>query len=1178
MKKKIKKKLPIVAIFTICLILLLAILFNNSILKKESIDYNQNELDISKDFLLDENGIIEFTYYSTANFVDEMIIGYKLLEFPELGLISLKDPQLLKPGINRLYLDNLYEYINLFSNFTIVLITDKAMFTLEKIDNNWVIDDKEKESQINNSLDDFYKDKNISVDLNETDYDRQDLFYILNYFTTEGGEIVGVQKQIVKLGEDGTSVFAKSNTNYKFSNWSDGRTDNPRIDHNVTSNKNIVANFIKYQKISGGGGSSSSILKYILIYLSGENGTISGENHQQINLGDNGTQVIAIPNTGYHFVNWSDGNTNSIRQDINVQEDITVTANFDINTYSVLFKDWNGDILKNEDVNYGYSATAPADPIRTDYTFTGWTPSDFTSIVSDLNIVANFEEDSSTTYTLTYIAGVGGIIDGNDLQYVNSGDDGNQVIAIPDVGRHFVNWADGNTNSTRQDINVQGDINVTANFDINTYALTYTAGSGGFIDGNTNQIVVFGGNGTQVIAVPNDGYHFLGWSDSITTVDRRDLDISENISVSAQFEQNNTVIVSSINPAEGYNTNSIELISIAGSGFMSGAIVKLTKAGESDVTCTGYSVSSNSITGGHCHISLVNTGLWTVKVTNPDTGSGILVEGFTVKEYEVATENIPNGPAGGFIYYINPDYNSESIENNWKYLEAGPVDLTIGTDWWDDYSTFMGATGITIGAGLSNTDIVVGETNPGNTNAIAYAYNYSLNGYTDWFLSSIDELNLMYTVLHNHSPAIGGFNSSGYWSSSEDTNTNAFRRSFGSTTSNSALKSQSYRVRPVRRFASNQTYTITYYGNGNTSGAVPVDGINYPEDTNVIVLEQGDLEKDGHKFIGWNTLADGLGTMYNEGENIYIDSNDVNLYAIWEVDFYIVILPDTQSLVNWKRSVVTNQIDWLINNKDILDIRFVSHVGDLVQEWDQDLTEWDFIQGEMGQLGVAGIPYSVLPGNHDYAQSTRNSTMFNSYFPLSTFYSMPTYGGAYDGNSDNTYHIINIADKNLLIMSLEFGPRDEVVAWANNILQINSNMKAIIITHAYINTDGNLLASGMDHAASNGYGLGSNVNDGDELWDELIYPNNNVSFVICGHDGTVTDGSALRESNHANGAPVHQFLSNYQYFQPLANGSYFLLINFTEGEVKVRTYSSYLNEYKTDGESQVDYNCSFLVN
>mgnify|MGYP000905368400 FL=1 len=327
--------------------------------------------------------------------------------------------------------------------------------------------------------------------------------------------------------------------------------------------------------------------------------------------------------------------------------------------------------------------------------------------------------------------------------------------------------------------------------------------------------------------------------------------------------------------------------------------------------------------------------------------------------------------------------------------------------------------------------------------------------------------------------------------------------------------------------------------------------------------------------MGWNTAADGSGTTYQEGSNLTLGSADVTLYAIWEVDFYIAVFPDTQSSVNWKPSVLTSQVDWLINNKNILDIRFVGHVGDLVASWERDLTEWTFIQSELGQLKTAGLPYSTLPGNHDYTYMTRDNALLNSYFPLSNFTDMTTYGGAYDTNSDNTYHILNVSGKQLLILSLEFGPRDAVVAWANGILQTHADKKAIVITHAYLNTDGDLLASGMDHAASNGYNLGSDVNDGDELWANLIYPNNNVAFVICGHDGTSADGSGLRESTHANGAPVHQILTNYQYYEPVINGSYLLIFHFMEDSVEMRTYSPSLVQYKTDSESQQDYAWSF---
>ncbi len=60
-----------------------------------------------------------------------------------------------------------------------------------------------------------------------------------------------------------------------------------------------------------------------------------------------------------------------------------------------------------------------------------------------------------------------------------------------------------------------GNITVTANFAINVYTLTYTAGSNGSITGTSPQMVNHGGSGTAVTAVPNTGYHFVDWSDGV---------------------------------------------------------------------------------------------------------------------------------------------------------------------------------------------------------------------------------------------------------------------------------------------------------------------------------------------------------------------------------------------------------------------------------------------------------------------------------------------------------------------------------------------------------------------------------------------------------------------------------------------------------------------------------------
>ena len=54
---------------------------------------------------------------------------------------------------------------------------------------------------------------------------------------------------------------------------------------------------------------------------------------------------------------------------------------------------------------------------------------------------------------------------------------------MADTGYHFVNWSDASTANPRTDTNVTANITVTANFAIDTYTLTYTAGANGSISG-----------------------------------------------------------------------------------------------------------------------------------------------------------------------------------------------------------------------------------------------------------------------------------------------------------------------------------------------------------------------------------------------------------------------------------------------------------------------------------------------------------------------------------------------------------------------------------------------------------------------------------------------------------------------------------------------------------------------
>ena len=67
---------------------------------------------------------------------------------------------------------------------------------------------------------------------------------------------------------------------------------------------------------------------YTINYIAGANGSIIGTNPQTILQGENGSEVIAIADDWYEFSEWSDGNLNANRQEIDVQANASYTATF----------------------------------------------------------------------------------------------------------------------------------------------------------------------------------------------------------------------------------------------------------------------------------------------------------------------------------------------------------------------------------------------------------------------------------------------------------------------------------------------------------------------------------------------------------------------------------------------------------------------------------------------------------------------------------------------------------------------------------------------------------------------------------------------------------------------------------------------------------------------------------
>lgn len=167
------------------------------------------------------------------------------------------------------------------------------------------------------------------------------------------------------------------------------------------------------------------------------------------------------------------------------------------------------------------------------------------------------------------------------------------------------------------------------------------------------------------------------------------------------------------------------------------------------------------------------------------------------------------------------------------------------------------------------------------------------------------------------------------------------------------------------------------------------------------------------------------------------------------------------------------------------------------------------------------------------------------------------------GRLDNTYHRFEAGGSKWLILALEWAPRDETVAWANDVMSRHPDHNGILITHAYMNNnDRRYDIKDSDHPQDynpHHYRTPGSKNDGQQLWDKLIR-RHNFALVLSGH--VLGDGTGHLASKNDQGRAVHQILANYQ-MRELGGEAYLRLLEFDPNGkiVRVKTYSPLYDRY-----------------
>ncbi len=283
---------------------------------------------------------------------------------------------------------------------------------------------------------------------------------------------------------------------------------------------------------------------------------------------------------------------------------------------------------------------------------------------------------------------------------------------------------------------------------------------------------------------------------------------------------------------------------------------------------------------------------------------------------------------------------------------------------------------------------------------------------------------------------------------------------------------------------------------------------------------------DGAVLSHWEFKASDIGhNISDKSANGYdltyskewLDPSEVT--APSDYAYSMIVVGDTQmavedDVVNGTK-FTERMYKWIADNASSLKTQFVVGLGDITDGG--TVAEFEYALGAITQLNNV-VPYSVVRGNHD--NSANYASIFNTDIYLNQF--KGDNGGVMtEGSAENTYYKLDTPDgTKWLIVNLDYAPTDSELDWAGSIISSNSDRKAIVVTHQYMNLDGTTVDR-EDYVPDDG----SN-STGSHAWDRLVRKHENIVMVLSGH--MENNKIVLTQNKGDNGNTVSQFLIDPQ--------------------------------------------------
>jgi|GEM_PF-2355437 len=553
-----------------------------------------------------------------------------------------------------------------------------------------------------------------------------------------------------------------------------------------------------------------------------------------------GSNVGSLPTeptrAGYTFNGWNTNNVGTgttFTASTSVTADITVYAQWTLNSYTVTFNSNGGSIVADQTVAYNSTVTEPTAPTREGYTFGGWysnagliTAYDFDTVVTaDLTLFAKW---TAITYTASFNSNGGSIVADQTVAYSSTL---TEPAAPTREGYTFGGWYSNAelTNAYGFYTVVTADLTLFAKWTAITYTASFNSNGGSSV---ADQTVAYNGTVTEPTAPTREGYTFGGWYgnaglttaydfDTVVTADLTLFAKWTAITYTASFNSNGGSIVADQTVA--YNNTLTEPAAPTREGYTFGgwySNVGLTNAYDFDTVVTA---------------DLTLFAKWTaITYTasfNSNGGSSIADQ--TVAYNSTLTE--PTAPTREG-YTFGGWYSNVGLTNAYDFDTVVTADLTLFAKW----------TAITI------TYTVTFDKNGGTTDASP----------TTKTATSGDNVGSLPTE-----PTRDGYTFAG-WNTVDDGSGTAFTATTA-VTANVTVYAQWTAISSI-------TYIVTFDKNGGTTDASPTTE-TATSGGNVGSLPTAPA-KTGYTFTGWNTAADGSGSTFTDSTTV---TADITVYAQW---------------------------------------------------------------------------------------------------------------------------------------------------------------------------------------------------------------------------------------------------------------------------------------------------------